>query len=1225
MADLNVKQVYDANPTTVLTDASLIYLGNSPYGAGNDTAILASNIFPASSVDNAITRFDGTSGKKIQSSAGIIDDSGNISGLTWQGSIVTGTFGGAGLNNGSRTIDLVTGAASGKVLTSDGSGNASWVSIPASGVTSATGVANRVLVNGTSGSAQTGACTFTLPQDVATTSTVTFGRLILGSASGFVMGIENASSGVLSYSYYSSTNCGTRDGSNNVFSMGLYDSITVSPSNNASGLYGIQNQMRFGMPSTRTATNAYAYWSSPLFSTNIGTITTFYNMYLAAGAAASGTITNAITFYAETPTAGSSTNICAVLNGITTIGTTTAATGATLSIQNISGKTKAINLSGSFTAVDGSLLQFGVYAGQTFAPTGGSVFSVQFFSQPILACPAAQQMDYADFYATPTFTGNAGTIAHYYGFRFDGGVAVTSGSVTTAYGGFFAIPVFGTNRIALFAENLAIGTVGVTPPPNNGALILGAVTIGAATAQANTLLTLTGTAQQDIYITGTLATAGVDHSTIYLNNISTPATSFNSYGVRVGTSFTSPGSGTLPTVASFYAAPTLTGSGTITAAYNFLSSAGTLSSGTVTNSYGFFAAALSFGTNRYGGYFLKPAAGTVSLALYMEGFSSGYNVTAPTNGAIIAGNVSIGSSSTTSLFNVGSANQFQIDTNGNAGFNGIVAGARFAISSSTTATSGNIYQIYAAGTLGASSGTVTTASYIYLYPNYGSNAGTISTACGVLIDSGNTAGTITTGYSLYISPCGWGSTRYAIWAPAPTGGSTNYGAYIGGASGFNIGPITTNTLTIAGLGSAGMNGISISGSISKTGTSVYAINCSPILVPENSSYNAYGIVVNPVVTCGASNVNAMFGAYFSSDVSGSGTLSEARMLSVGPGSTDGVTVTIAYGMKQEPLALGTTRIGLYVATPSGGTNICGSFLGYPVNIGDSIQYEASKITCYINRNTHTSASSDTYQLYVAGSMGATTSNTIARACTIFVNPDISANAGTVSDAFGMLIGQGNTAGTVTRGFGLYIAAIGYGTTRTGLRVDVPTGGSTNICAYFSGGIGIGANPAVNIGVNYAIALLTSNGTAGGVFAQGAIGASNGATISTAAQVFIQPTWTNNVGTISAAYGLWVQGGTTAGTVTDGVGVGVDVISYGTNRYGLYVAMPTGGTTNTCARFNGSVAFFGAGSYGGGTNVMSIANGSAPSTNPSGGGILYVESGALKYRGSSGTVTTIANA
>jgi len=50
------------------------------------------------------------------------------------------------------------------------------------------------------------------------------------------------------------------------------------------------------------------------------------------------------------------------------------------------------------------------------------------------------------------------------------------------------------------------------------------------------------------------------------------------------------------------------------------------------------------------------------------------------------------------------------------------------------------------------------------------------------------------------------------------------------------------------------------------------------------------------------------------------------------------------------------------------------------------------------------------------------------------------------------------------------------------------------------------------------------------------------------------------------------------------------------------------------------------SYGGGSRVIFIADASTvPSSNPSGGGILYVESGALKYRGSSGTVTTIAPA
>ena len=42
-------------------------------------------------------------------------------------------------------------------------------------------------------------------------------------------------------------------------------------------------------------------------------------------------------------------------------------------------------------------------------------------------------------------------------------------------------------------------------------------------------------------------------------------------------------------------------------------------------------------------------------------------------------------------------------------------------------------------------------------------------------------------------------------------------------------------------------------------------------------------------------------------------------------------------------------------------------------------------------------------------------------------------------------------------------------------------------------------------------------------------------------------------------------------------------------------------------------------------IIGMANATAPTTSPAGMGQLYVENGALKYRGSSGTVTTIANA
>jgi hypothetical protein len=47
---------------------------------------------------------------------------------------------------------------------------------------------------------------------------------------------------------------------------------------------------------------------------------------------------------------------------------------------------------------------------------------------------------------------------------------------------------------------------------------------------------------------------------------------------------------------------------------------------------------------------------------------------------------------------------------------------------------------------------------------------------------------------------------------------------------------------------------------------------------------------------------------------------------------------------------------------------------------------------------------------------------------------------------------------------------------------------------------------------------------------------------------------------------------------------------------------------------------------GGVGCVGIGNANTvPTSNPSAGGILYVQSGALKYRGSSGTITTIANA
>ncbi len=83
------------------------------------------------------------------------------------------------------------------------------------------------------------------------------------------------------------------------------------------------------------------------------------------------------------------------------------------------------------------------------------------------------------------------------------------------------------------------------------------------------------------------------------------------------------------------------------------------------------------------------------------------------------------------------------------------------------------------------------------------------------------------------------------------------------------------------------------------------------------------------------------------------------------------------------------------------------------------------------------------------------------------------------------------------------------------------------------------------------------------------------------------------------------------------------------RRGIHIITPNAANTafylNHLVLLDGNVGI-GAASFGTSADkVLGIANGTAPSSSPTGMGQLYVEAGALKYRGSSGTVTTIANA
>lgn len=113
-----------------------------------------------------------------------------------------------------------------------------------------------------------------------------------------------------------------------------------------------------------------------------------------------------------------------------------------------------------------------------------------------------------------------------------------------------------------------------------------------------------------------------------------------------------------------------------------------------------------------------------------------------------------------------------------------------------------------------------------------------------------------------------------------------------------------------------------------------------------------------------------------------------------------------------------------------------------------------------------------------------------------------------------------------------------------------------------------------------------------------------------------------VATTTTTYGQRILGQSSLAATGTTYQLYIDAVTAGSVKYGIYQA----GSGDTNIFYGSTQLFHTTASFGGGVGVLGIRNaGTNPSSNPSNGGVMYASAGALYWRGSSGTITKVADA
>ena len=410
---------------------------------------------------------------------------GTLSSLTMGGNIAMGsnsitgsgtaTF--AGLTVSS--FRMATGASAGSYFTCDATGVASWTALSGI-VTGLTGTANQISCNGSFTIAQTGNVTIALPQNIATTSSPTFAGCILNGnllMNSFNINSANSIGGTFltitstaSLGSLTMLSAGINMAGFNITSAGTIQGTTLQGTIGASSA-AQPNITSLGTLSSLTMGGNIAMGSNSITGGGTATFTTL------SGTLSTATQTNITSLGSLTSLRVNGTV------GINQAGVSPYYLGISIDNTNYGG------LSISGTSTDNTAAShYGIQVSPGYKPTNSNsnYYSANFIS-PVFASSASQTLSgpCSSLYISDFFTGNAGTISGAYGIFYDGGGSLPGGTLTNHYGAYFNVPLAGTNKFALFAGNLAVGSAVL--PPTSGIYSLGSVVVGAGSTSVNGL------------------------------------------------------------------------------------------------------------------------------------------------------------------------------------------------------------------------------------------------------------------------------------------------------------------------------------------------------------------------------------------------------------------------------------------------------------------------------------------------------------------------------------------------------------------------------------------------------------------------------------------------------------------------------------------------------------------------------------------------------------------